>query len=75
MLDTLMWILIGTVPLLAFMCGYRFGKADGIREAYYLMAEQWMKCHGYSHRRINNRKNCKPSYGVGNSYEKGKKND
>ena len=40
MLETLTWLLIGTIPVLAWLCGYHYGKADGIRQVRYLMDEQ-----------------------------------
>lgn len=41
MLEALMLLLVGTIPVLAWLCGYHFGKADGIREVRHLMDEQW----------------------------------
>lgn len=40
MLEALMWLIIGTIPVLAWLCGYHCGKADGIRQVRYLMDEQ-----------------------------------
>lgn len=41
MLEPLIWLLIGAIPVLAWLCGYFFGKGDGIREVRHLMDEQW----------------------------------
>lgn len=40
MLEVLMWLLIGTIPVLAWLCGYHSGKRDGICEMRHLMDEQ-----------------------------------
>lgn len=40
MLEALMGLLIGAIPVIAWLCGYCFGKADGIREVRHLMDEQ-----------------------------------
>lgn len=41
MLEALMWLAIGCIPVLAWHGGYHFGKRDGIREVRHLMDEQW----------------------------------
>ena len=41
MIEALMWLLICAIPTLAWLCGYCFGKADGIREVRHFMDEQW----------------------------------
>ena len=41
MSDWLFWIAVGFLPMLAWLCGYHFGRADGIREVRHLMDEQW----------------------------------
>ena len=41
MSETLMWCLIGFLPLLTWWCGYYYGKVDGIRQVRHLMDEQW----------------------------------
>ena len=41
MSDWLFCLAAGFLPVLAWLCGYNFGKADGIREVRHLMEEQW----------------------------------
>ena len=37
----LLLLMAGLLPVAAWLCGYHFGKADGIREVRHLMDEQW----------------------------------
>ena len=41
MSNWLLGFMIGLLLFLAWLSGYHFGKADGIREVRHLMDEQW----------------------------------
>lgn len=39
-MEFLFWLVIGFIPVGAWLCGYFYGKADGVREVRHLMDEQ-----------------------------------
>ena len=39
-MEFLFWLVIGLIPVGAWLCGYFYGKADGVREVRHLMDEQ-----------------------------------
>ena len=41
MSDFLIGFTTALIPTLAWLCGYHYGKADGIRKMRHLLDEQW----------------------------------
>lgn len=39
-MEFLFWLVIGFIPLGAWLCGYFYGKADGVCKVRHLMDEQ-----------------------------------